>query len=53
VKEGGDRQDLHEEIRVMSMEAGAIVKGEGKPNDLLNRIQNIPNLLLWHIKFMT
>jgi len=35
---GGDRQDLHERIRVHSMAAGAVVKVEGKPNDLLERI---------------
>jgi len=39
VKAGGDRQELHEAIRVYSMEAGAVVKGEGKPNDLLERIK--------------
>jgi adenylosuccinate lyase len=39
VKAGGDRQELHEAIRVHSMDAGAIVKGEGKPNDLLERIK--------------
>jgi adenylosuccinate lyase len=38
VKNGGDRQELHEEIRVMSMEAGKVVKEEGKDNDLLERI---------------
>ncbi len=38
VKHGGDRQDLHEKIRVLSMEAGAVVKQEGKPNDLMDRI---------------
>ena len=38
VKNGGDRQDLHEKIRVLSMEAGATVKQEGKPNDLMDRI---------------
>ncbi len=38
VKEGGDRQDLHEEIRVMSMEAGKHVKKDGLDNDLLDLI---------------
>ena len=38
VKNGGDRQDLHEKIRVLSMGAGATVKQEGKPNDLMERI---------------
>uniref|UniRef100_A0A7S2UPT1 Adenylosuccinate lyase n=1 Tax=Attheya septentrionalis TaxID=420275 RepID=A0A7S2UPT1_9STRA len=42
VKAGGDRQELHEAIRVHSMAAGAVVKGEGKPNDLLERIANDP-----------
>lgn len=39
VKAGGDRQELHEAIRVHSMAAGAVVKGEGRPNDLLDRIR--------------
>lgn len=38
VKRGGDRQELHEKIRVLSMEAGNTVKVEGKPNDLIERI---------------
>ncbi|MGL4606442.1 MAG: adenylosuccinate lyase [Eubacteriaceae bacterium] len=38
VKRGGDRQELHERIRVLSMEAGNTVKVEGKPNDLIERI---------------
>lgn len=38
VKLGGDRQELHEAIRVHSMEAAKTVKKEGKPNDLLERI---------------
>ena len=40
VKKGGNRQELHERIRVHSMEAGKMVKMEGKPNDLLERIEN-------------
>lgn len=38
VKAGGDRQELHEQIRVHSMAAGRVVKEEGLENDLLNRI---------------
>lgn len=40
VKNGGDRQELHERIRVHSMEAGRMVKVEGKENDLIERILN-------------
>ena len=42
VKQGGDRQELHEAIRVHSMAAGVVVKNEGKPNDLLKRIGKDP-----------
>jgi len=42
VLRGGDRQDLHERIRVHSMAAGSVVKKEGKPNDLLERIISDP-----------
>ncbi|AVM67933.1 adenylosuccinate lyase [Lachnospiraceae bacterium oral taxon 500] len=38
VKRGGDRQTLHEVIRVKSMEAAAVVKMDGQPNDLLERL---------------
>ncbi len=38
VKAGGDRQRLHERIRVLSMEAGKNVKVEGKENNLLELI---------------
>ena len=38
VKRGGDRQELHEKIRVHSMAAGAVVKQQGGENDLLERI---------------
>ncbi len=40
VKRGGDRQDLHERIRVHSLEAARMVKEEGKANDLIERIVN-------------
>ena len=42
VKAGGDRQELHERIREHSMAAGRVVKEEGKPNDLLERIAADP-----------
>lgn len=48
VKAGGDRQELHESIRVHSMEAGKVVKGEGKPNDLLERISKDPMFAACH-----
>ena len=38
VKKGGDRQELHERIRIHSMEAAKQVKVYGKKNDLLSRI---------------
>ncbi|MBE5877712.1 MAG: adenylosuccinate lyase [Lachnospiraceae bacterium] len=40
VKLGGDRQELHEKIRTLSMEAGKNVKVEGKENNLLELIAN-------------
>ncbi|MCA9212085.1 MAG: adenylosuccinate lyase [Planctomycetales bacterium] len=39
---GGDRQVLHEVIREHSNAAGLAVKNEGKPNDLLRRIEADP-----------
>lgn len=38
VLKGGDRQELHEKIRIYSMEAGKEVKEYGRPNDLVKRI---------------
>ena len=38
VKQGGNRQELHEEIRKLSMEAGKTVKEHGKENNLLELI---------------
>ena len=46
VKKGGDRQELHERIRVHSMDAAQRVKGEGLNNDLIERIINDPSLNL-------
>jgi adenylosuccinate lyase len=38
VKNGGDRQDLHEEIRVLSMEAAEQVKKHGQKYYLIDRV---------------
>ena len=43
VKMGGNRQELHEKIRKLSMEAGANVKREGKENNLLDLIAGDPS----------
>lgn len=40
VKKGGDRQELHEKLRVHSIDAARVVKQEGGTNDLLERIAN-------------
>lgn len=52
VKKGGNRQDLHERIRELSMEAGKTVKVEGKDNNLLELIAADPefNLTLEELK---
>lgn len=42
VKAGGDRQELHERIRVHSMAAARMIKQEGRPNDLIDRIAADP-----------
>ncbi len=42
VKAGGDRQELHEKIRILSMEAGRNVKEEGRENNLLELIAADP-----------
>jgi len=39
VRAGGDRQECHEQIRVLSHQAGEVVKKEGKDNDLIERIR--------------
>jgi adenylosuccinate lyase len=43
VKVGGDRQELHEKIRTLSMEAGRNVKEEGLENNLLELIAADPS----------
>lgn len=42
VKRGADRQQLHEQIRVHSMEAAKVIKEQGGENDLLDRIAADP-----------
>jgi adenylosuccinate lyase len=42
VRAGGDRQLLHERIRVHSQEAARRVKDEGEPNDLIERLKGDP-----------
>jgi adenylosuccinate lyase len=42
VAAGGDRQDLHERIRRHSQAAAQVVKEEGRPNDLLERLASDP-----------
>ena len=46
VKKGGDRQELHEKIRRLSMEAGANVKQNGMENNLLELIAKDPDFNL-------
>lgn len=46
VKRGGDRQELHEKIRVHSMEAARKVKEFGEANDLIERIINDKSFIL-------
>ena len=43
VLNGGDRQELHEKIRIYSMESAKEVKEYGRPNDLVDRIANDPS----------
>ena len=52
VKAGGDRQELHERIRTLSMEAGKNVKVNGQDNNLLELIAADPafNMSLEELK---
>jgi adenylosuccinate lyase len=43
VRAGGDRQDLHERIRIHSIEAGKQVKEHGRANDLIDRLKLEPS----------
>ena len=42
VKKGGDRQELHERLREHAVAAAAVVKQEGLPNDMIERVENDP-----------
>lgn len=42
VKRGGDRQELHERIRELSVETGYEIKAEGKENHLFEKIAKDP-----------
>ena len=46
VKKGGDRQELHERIRLHSLAAARIVKEEGGENDLIDRIAGDPSFAI-------
>ena len=46
VKKGGDRQALHEKLRVHSQEAARVVKEEGGANDLVERIAGDPAFMV-------
>ena len=46
VKRGGDRQELHEKLRVHSQAAARVVKEEGGRNDLIDRIASDPAFMI-------
>jgi len=52
-KKGGDRQELHERIRVHSIASGAVVKEQGLPNDLIKRIADDPLFGLTESEILT
>jgi adenylosuccinate lyase len=43
VKNGRDRQEVHERIRTHAIAAGARIKGEGASNDLMDRLRDDPS----------
>ena len=53
VKAGGNRQELHEKIRVLSMEAGKHVKADGKENNLIELIKADKTFAAVHDKLDT
>jgi adenylosuccinate lyase len=50
VRAGGDRQELHERIRVHSQEAARQVKEHGLPNDLFDRLSGDPAFAKVNVK---
>ena len=46
VKKGGNRQELHEKIRLHSVAAGAVIKEQGGENDLVDRIASDPAFMI-------
>ncbi|MEZ4238677.1 MAG: hypothetical protein R3F59_21500 [Myxococcota bacterium] len=48
VRAGGDRQEVHEAIRVHAQAAGAEVKLQGRPNDLVERLRRDPQFAPVH-----
>ncbi len=50
VKAGGNRQELHEKIRVLSMQAGKNVKELGKENNLIDLIKEDKTFAAVHAK---
>lgn len=46
VKKGGDRQQLHEKLRVHSLAAAKVIKEDGMDNDLIDRICSDPDFNL-------
>lgn len=46
VKKGGNRQELHERLRVHSQAAARVVKEEGGANDLIERICQDPAFMI-------
>ena len=46
VKKGGNRQELHEKLRVHAQAAARVVKAEGGQNDMIDRVVNDPAFMI-------
>ncbi|ODQ64060.1 Adenylosuccinate lyase [Nadsonia fulvescens var. elongata DSM 6958] len=53
VQKGGDRQECHEKVRVLSHQAAKVVKEEGGDNDLIERVKNDPYFAPIHAELAT